>query len=241
MICYFSATGNSKRVAERIAEAIGETAVSIEGLDPEEVSGKCLSLVTPVYFWTVPNIVQEFLRRIKPSELGFMIITYGTTTGHSTKDAEEILGRGFSAYYQILMPDTWTPEFDLSDSEKVKQCAAESEHEIDNIIESIKNGDKGDFITLKKSSLTKALSNKAYSLARGTKNFTVDDTCTGCGLCAKKCPAGAIEISEGKPKWVKAKCEICLRCLHHCPVFAIQYGNGRTRKHGQYTNPYTKV
>ena len=117
MICYFSATGNSKRVAERIAEAIGESAVSIEGLNPEEVSGKCLNLVTPVYFWTVPNIVQEFLRSISPSELGFMVITYGTTTGHSKKDAEEILGRGFSSYYQILMPDTW-----IYSSVKAEEC-----------------------------------------------------------------------------------------------------------------------
>ena len=31
MIVYFSATGNSKYVAERIAEEFGDTAVSIEG------------------------------------------------------------------------------------------------------------------------------------------------------------------------------------------------------------------
>jgi hypothetical protein len=121
MICYFSATGNSKRVAERIAEAIGETAVSIEGLDPSELKGKKLSLVSPVYFWTAPIIVQEFLRKIEPSELGFLVVTYGTTTGHFKHDAEGILGLRFSACYDIQMPDTWTTEYDLSDSAFVEE------------------------------------------------------------------------------------------------------------------------
>ena len=115
MICYFSATGNSKRVAERIAEAIGETAVSIEGLDPAELKGKTLGLVSPVYFWTAPVIVQEFLQKVEPSELRFLVITYGTTTGHFKHDAEAILQDKFSACYEIQMPDTWTPEYDVSD------------------------------------------------------------------------------------------------------------------------------
>ena len=121
MICYFSATGNCKRVAERIAEATGEKAVSIEGLDPSELKDETLSLVSPVYFWTVPVIVQEFLAKIRPKDLGFLIVTYGTTTGHFKHDAEALLKLRFSACYEIRMPDTWTPEFDLSDSSFVKK------------------------------------------------------------------------------------------------------------------------
>lgn len=116
MICYFSATGNCKRVAERIAEATGDRAVSIEGLDPSELNDETLSLVSPVYFWTAPIIVQEFLSKVKPKDLGFLIVTYGTTTGHFKHDAESILGRKFSACFDLRMPDTWTPQFDLSDS-----------------------------------------------------------------------------------------------------------------------------
>ena len=118
---------------------------------------------------------------------------------------------------------------------------AKSERAIDDIIESIKKGEKGNFITKSKSSLTKALSDKAFHLARATKNFFLVDGCTGCGLCAERCPDKAIEITDGKPVWVKERCEICFRCLHHCPAFAIQYGQGKTKKHGQYRNPYTKV
>ena len=56
MILYFSATGNSKHTAEKIAERFNDKAVSIEGfngnisLSKEEIFG----IVTPVYFWGLP-------------------------------------------------------------------------------------------------------------------------------------------------------------------------------------------
>jgi MinD superfamily P-loop ATPase len=109
------------------------------------------------------------------------------------------------------------------------------------IIQSIQRCEKGDFIKKTKSALTRTLSDKAFHLARATKNFFLDDGCTGCGLCAERCPDKAIEIIEGRPFWIKDRCEICFRCLHHCPAFAIQYGQGKTRKHGQYRNPHTKI
>lgn len=34
---------------------------------------------------------------------------------------------------------------------------------------------------------------------RKTKNFYVEDTCIGCGLCAKCCPVRAIEIKDKSP------------------------------------------
>ena len=46
-----------------------------------------------------------------------------------------------------------------------------------------------------------------------------DNSCTGCGLCAKECPAGAIPAE--KPSSVdKEKCISCMRCVSVCPRHA---------------------
>jgi len=47
--------------------------------------------------------------------------------------------------------------------------------------------------------------------------------CTKCGLCAKKCPYGAIRLSENKePQVIKALCKGCGLCAADCPSNSIQ-------------------
>ncbi|MBR6213674.1 MAG: EFR1 family ferrodoxin [Candidatus Methanomethylophilaceae archaeon] len=127
MICYFSATGNSKYVAQRISSAIGEDSASIEGLDPSTLSEeKIFGLVTPVYYWALPRIVSRFLEQVKLNdpEYVFLVITYGTTTGACRANATKILsknGVSIDAAFDIRMPDTWTPMFNLSDPQFVAE------------------------------------------------------------------------------------------------------------------------
>lgn len=67
MIIYFSATGNFKWVAEKIAEATGETTYSIrESLKERNRTltikkGDMLGLVTPTYFWQLPTVLFDWL------------------------------------------------------------------------------------------------------------------------------------------------------------------------------------
>lgn len=51
--------------------------------------------------------------------------------------------------------------------------------------------------------------------------FKVDAaTCTGCGLCAKDCLPGIIELSDGRPAIQPEREGACLRCQHCFTVCA---------------------
>jgi ferredoxin len=99
MIFYFSATGNCRYVAERAAAATGERCVSITAcMQAGELAftprdGEMVGIVSPVYFWGLPSIVNAFLERLilgRPEYLWFAA-TYGTTTGQAGRFVSEHL------------------------------------------------------------------------------------------------------------------------------------------------------
>ncbi len=124
MILYFSATGNCKYVAARLASAFGQKTVSIVDCIQDGVydfTDDTIGVVVPTYFWGIPSIVKEFLEKADlHTDYLYFIATYGTTPGASDAMAgKAIQGKTIDAFYSVRMPDTWTPMFDLSTPEKV--------------------------------------------------------------------------------------------------------------------------
>ena len=250
MIVYFSSTGNSKYVAKRIAESVGDWTRSITTFDYgdfiEIKKDKSLGIVCPTYFFGIPENVEEFLRKMKlyvdPDAYCYFVTTYGGDSGHPEIPMEAILkerGITLSASYSVKMPENYTPMFDVNDQKAIDAVLEAAEPAIDGVISHIKNRDKGTFIESSMPS-TPEESHRQYDEARHTSNFTVSDACVTCMLCIKRCPSRAIELADGKPHWRKDMCTLCLGCLHRCPQFAIQYGDS-TAEHGQYRNPHDTV
>lgn len=86
------------------------------------------------------------------------------------------------------------------------------------------------------STIVSSLVGLGYRLCSGTKKFYAEDTCTGCGLCARNCPMQVIVMQDKKPVWTAEKCCKCSTCINRCPAKAIQYGKA-TKKRNRYVNP----
>lgn len=254
MIFYFSATGNSGYVANRIARATGDGANKLAVVSMADclkggtlsfdiADGDPIGFVTPTYFWGLPTVVVDFLERVTLNMSGthytYLVLTYGTTTGQAHAMFGKLAARrglAIDGSFCVKMVDTWTPIFDLSDPERNASITAAAEPDIDALIERIAARSRGSFVRDKIPQPLSALFYATYRAGRKTKKFSVTDACVGCGACESGCPANAIAMTGGKPAWVKDRCAYCLSCLHHCPAFAIRLGKA-SAKHGQFVNP----
>lgn len=247
MILFFSATGNSKYAAARLAQATGQELVFIPDCirsGRDTFADAAIGIVSPTYDWGLPSIVRAFLEKASfQTEYLYFAATYGTTPGAAGYMADRaIRDRRIDAYYSVRMVDTWTPIFDLSTPEKVAKYTKNTEAQIEDMICGVRERRRNRHMRPRMPAVFAAwIAQPLYDRSvRRTAHLHVEDGCIGCGLCAKKCPVQAIEMKAGRPVWVKEKCVMCLGCLHRCPRFAIQYDN-RTQKHGQYTNPKAQV
>jgi ferredoxin len=251
MIFYFSATGNCKYTALKLAEATNDKVISItECMKSSTFNFKAeenenIGFVTPVYFWGLPSFVIEFMNKIKidttTNTYIYHVLTYGTSTGQAHRMMNKYLKRNnlfLGGKFIVQTIDTWTPMFDLTNKEKNQEVLRKVDVQIAKISEWVNVQTQGDFNNRKNPFAVFAY--MIYNRIRKTKKFEVESLCNGCGICKKQCPIEAIEIQDNKPIWVKEKCTLCLGCLHRCPKFSIQYGKN-TKKHGQYINPYVKL
>ena len=193
MIFYFSATGNSKYAAERIAAATDDRLIflrdAIRGRSYRYEVGReeRIGFVAPTYFFGLPSILNFFLEKLQLSgyqdQYVYLVLTCGGSTGNAAEEYIDEARRAIRAR-------------GLGDYNRCKGSAP---------------------------AVMTAAAYPLYAHGRSTRPFVVTDQCIGCGLCQEICPCGAITLSGGQPVWAKRTCVQCLGCLHRCPVEAIHW------------------
>ena len=250
-IFWFSATGNSFKAAQQIAEASEEKFELVKITDKLISSGPVIDesvagIVFPVYSWSLPEPVRAFIKSadFRNVEYFFSIATMGGAAGRCGAVLRKMLsGKGvrLSFFDTVVMPDNCIYLFDTTSAKgkdeitrRLDMCGSDL-----NAI-SQKISSKSISLNISKNiagwPLTYIVGSLFPKQYKGfDRKFNISDSCTGCGICRDVCSVSNITIENGRPVY-HDKCIICMGCINWCPVNAINY-RGKTQNRSRYHHP----
>lgn len=237
---YFSATGNSRWVAEQLAPLIGAECIDLTPFIREHTvpvvppDAALVGLVFPIHSWALPLPVLQLVTQLSVPDTAYRFAV--CTCGDDAGKALNCLHKRFplNSAWSVAMPNTYVPMFNLDKEEVARNKFREAHTRIQAIATQINqrkagwNVHEGMFPVLK----TYVIRPFFERYVIQTKGFYVDDGCVQCGKCVKACPMGNIQIRDGKVSWGK-ECIHCMACVHICPHQLVQYTKS-TRKKGRY-------
>ena len=147
MILYFSGTGNSKYVAKRIADALGDEIVNlndrIKASDTSPVeTDERLIIVTPTYAWRIPRVVHDWLLKteLRGARQAWFVMTCGGEIGNADRYNRELCTEkaiSCMGTTQIVMPENYIAMFSAPQADEARQIVAKAEPSIDRAIAAI--------------------------------------------------------------------------------------------------------
>ena len=190
MILYFTATGNSRWIAELLAEAMHDTAVSIvdclkQGSIPAGLStADRLGIVFPVHSWYAPRVLIDFLSQLRLPDCcyRYAVCTCGDDMGKGMNRLAEHFP--LDAAWSVAMPNTYVPMFNLDDGALCRKKIENARHAVASIAEDVIarkrvwNVHEGSAAWLK----TYVVNPLFVRFVIGTRSFHVDEGCISCGI-----------------------------------------------------------
>ena len=237
MVLYYTGTGNSRYVAERIAEQIGD---SCEDLFDKIRANNYTAVhsdtpyifASPTYCWQLPHILRDWISNtdFDGSKKAYFVLTCGDGIGNAGKFAARLCekkGFEYMGCTKVVMPENYIAMFDAPDEKGAREIIEKAEASIAEAADLIKGESP---LPLKKVTAFEriasgpAFNNAFYKIFVRSDKFYATDECIGCGKCVTVCPLKNVELKDGKPKW-NGECTHCMACICHCPKEAIEYGN----------------
>ena len=208
MVIFFSGTGNSRFVAEKLSEFTGNELFDIfeytrTGKGHNFTSEGPYIFVAPVYIAAPAMCLIDFIKRSefpKNSEAYFIMCCAASMSASpvfckNIASEKDLLYKGTD---QLIMPQNYITYFKPDSKEVIKSKLEKAPVKIREIADLIKVGK--DLPTVKTNSfeywITIPILGLYYKHFMKTKAFHYTNKCIGCGKCAANCPFKNITLKE---------------------------------------------
>ena len=208
----FSPTGGTSKIAAAIAGARMGTRIDLcSPVEPQEIpAGAPLLAVVPVYGGRIPAIAAQRLLALQGNgNPAIAVVVYGN---RAYEDALlELKNVLTEAGHQIVAAAAFIAEHSI-----IRSIGANRPDAAD-LTRAVEFGAEVDAKLNGELTTVDVPGNAEYRpLPQMPATPLVTDACGGCGMCARKCPVGAIPLSNPRSTEA-AKCILCMRCVAICP------------------------
>lgn len=240
-LVYFSGTGGTERVSYQLAQCLKNRGLEVErvqldiqGIETEkrrtvnpEKSPDLLVLSFAVHAFDSPEPVYEWIYGL-PEGKGLPVVVISVSGGGEVWPntacrvgcIRALERKGYDVFYErmLVMPSNWIAAAgdDLA-MHLLRVLPRKAEHTASEIASGVHRRTRPQITSRLMTALFKIEKSGAKFFGR---DLTVEQTCTGCGWCARSCPRGNIKMEKQRPvfDW---RCIACLRCVYGCPAAAL--------------------
>ncbi len=241
LIAYFSQSGTTKTITQKIAEGLSESDFEVDLHDIRTPLSNIndydlLGIGSPVYYFRPSINIIEFIKNLPPLNQipSFTFLIYGKDYGKAgnvlrdevTKKGAKEIGhakfKGADMYLGYLQRGIlFSPDNpNVEDQNNAKNFGITTANCFSNQEEAaLPETEKlsGISIAIEEMLTTKFLIQNVYSRFFSSDKYK----CNGCGICVEMCPGNNIHLTEKQlPKWGR-NCLACLYCQMKCPKNAI--------------------
>lgn len=214
---FFSPTGTTEKVVKYAGKQLScKKDVDLSKMDMPEYSMAAEDLCVvgvPSFGGRVPRTAAERLRKLKGNHTpAFLIVTYGGRAYEDTlKELKDLLEeQGFVCIGAVAM----VTEHSIARSMEAGRPSKADYRDLDRFLTEIEHRIQ---IGPRSIDVPGNVPYREYHVL--PIDMQTSDACTGCGICARGCPTGAISYDD--PKRIdEKKCISCMRCVTICPAKA---------------------
>lgn len=234
-IYYFSGSGNTLKVANKVKESFEKHERICELIKMEDLSNGVLvedlvnieyiGLMFPVAIQSTFPLVWDFIENLPQvnNQKIFMIDTMEAFSGGIVGPLKKSLKlKGYNCVGALELKMTSSIQTKEIDKQKLHDKNLAAINDVEKFIDKLLVGKTrwGRIPIL--SDWMRYISTGKGIWVKHSQKLEVDyEACVQCKICIRDCPVKALEFIDEKVVIDHNKCNSCMRCVHHCPVDAF--------------------